>query len=145
MKKVKGAPKVFFNASVIIAGLRSPDGGSAKLLKWVKEKKINGVISETVFDEVLKHTDKTGFTKSIVIKMMLKVFPYVSEAPGKENVEKYHRIVTDHGDSHLFASCGELEVPFLVSLDKKHILSLSGKIRSLQIVSPKELIEILST
>ncbi len=144
MKKSKSIPKVFFNASVIIAGLHSPNGGSGKLLSWVREKKINGVISETVLDEVEKHTDKTGLTKDLAMKMVLALFPQISTAPNKKYVEKYHYLVTDRGDSHVFASCETLKVSYLVSLDKKHILILTGKIRRLRIVSPKQLIESLS-
>lgn len=144
MKKSKRIPKVFFNASVIIAGLHSPDGGSGKLLSWVREKKINGVISETVLDEVGKHIDKTGLTKDIAIRMVMALFPLVSDAPKKINVEKYHNLVIDHGDSHVLASCETLKVSHLVSLDKKHILILAGNIRMFRIVSPKQLIESLS-
>lgn len=47
----------------------------------------------------------------------------------------------NQGDSHVLASALELDVDYLVSLDKKHILALKGKIKKFAIVSPKELIE----
>ena len=34
---------VFFNASVILTGLKSPKGGSGKILSWVNKGKIKGV------------------------------------------------------------------------------------------------------
>lgn len=47
----------------------------------------------------------------------------------------------DQGDSHVLASALELDVDYLVSLDKKHILALKNKIKKFAIASPKELIE----
>ena len=61
MKKVNSLkPKVFFNASVILAGLRSPGGGSGKIIGWVKNGKIDGVISEVIVDEVIRRCSKIG-------------------------------------------------------------------------------------
>lgn len=145
MKKAKTIPKVFFNASVIIAGLHTPQGGSGKLLLWTKEKKLIGMISETIFDEVLKHANKIVLNKEVIRKKVLELFPYIYQAPHKENVEKYHNLVTDRGDSHVLASSEELKVNYLVSLDRKHILILSDKVKTLKIVSPKQLIEKMET
>jgi len=50
--KAKFSPTVLFNASVVLAGLKSPQGGSGELLLWSKQKKIQGLISEAILDEV---------------------------------------------------------------------------------------------
>ena|SRR3990167_9477232 len=132
--------KVFFNASVILAGLRSPLGGSGKVLSWVDKGKIEGFISEIVLDEVLKHAAKVGMKSGGValrIKMMsIKIVP----AP-KKIKKKYVKLVKDFGDIHLFESAESLRVDYLVSFDKKHVLSLARKVKSFKIVSPGGLIE----
>ncbi len=135
--------KVFFNASVILAGLRSPSGGSAKLLDWVKKGKVEGFISEVVLDEVLKHVVKVGLTEKLVMEKLKVVAMKIAPAPEKVG-NKYFGMVKDLGDIHLFVSAEFLKVDYLVSLDKKHVLSLVGKIKKFGIVSPGELIEKLS-
>ena len=50
--------KVYLDASVIIAALLSPTGGSAKLLEFVKLRVVAGIASQTVIDEVEEHSLK---------------------------------------------------------------------------------------
>jgi len=142
MKDLERKPIVFFNASVILAGLKSPNGGSAKLLNWVKENKIIGIISETVIEEVLKNTNKIFLTKEKALKLISQNF-LVIKAPSKKFFYLFKDIVLDEGDIHLLVSTKNVKANFLVSLDKKHILSLKNKIKDFKIVSPKELIEFL--
>jgi uncharacterized protein len=132
--------KVFFNASVVLAGLRSPAGGSAKILSWVKKGKVEGYISEVVLDEVLKHAIKVGLTERLVMKRLKTMSMKTSLAPERLG-RKYSRMVKDLGDVHLFESAEFLKVDYLVSLDKKHVLSLADIIKKFEIVSPGELIE----
>ncbi|MDP4011361.1 MAG: putative toxin-antitoxin system toxin component, PIN family [Candidatus Roizmanbacteria bacterium] len=143
MEKNSQTPIVFFNASVIIAGFISSTGGSAKLLQWTKEKKITGVISEIIHDEVMRKSAKTGFSSDAIKRKLFLIFAHVKKAPDKKLVKKFNNIVIDLGDSHVLASSIETKADFLVTLDKKHLLILTGKIEGLRIVSPKQLIEIL--
>lgn len=124
---------VLFNASVVIAGLISPSGGSGKLIQWARERKIIGVVSEIILNEISKH---------VKIKDLEKTFLVVA-SPSEKLVNDYNAIVIDKGDAHVLASACELEVDYLVTLDKKHLLSLKKKIKNFKIVSPKELIETL--
>jgi len=135
--------KVFFNASVIIAGLISPKGGSAKLLSRVKRGKLDAVISEIIIDEVLRHALKIKIKRYILQKRINATFSNISESPDEKSVRKFGKIVTDLGDAHVLASCNELGVDYLVTLDKKHILVLKEKIRKYKIVTPGELLQIL--
>lgn len=145
MRKNKLPPRVFFNASVIIAGLNSPSGGSAKLLKQAKQKQIIGIISEIIMDEVLRHSDKLGKSKAEIEKDVKKIFPSISPAPYATEVEKWQKIVLDAGDAHVLASTKESKSKFLVTLDQKHLLMLQNNVKEYCIVSPKQLIEHLET
>lgn len=140
MKK-KSTSSVFFNASVILAGLHSPSGGSAKLLNWVKQGKLEGLISEIILDEALRHSDKIGLNQDLAREKILKIFTKISIAPKETSVLKFKDLITDPGDAHVLASSKELKVGYLVSLDKKHILSLQNEVGDFKIVSPKQLIE----
>ena len=143
MAKKLFSPKVFFNASVILAGLRSPTGGSAKLLNWAKTGHITGIISEIIVDEVTRRSPKLGIKPDLAQKHIRTNFT-IKPIPPEKLLAKYHRMVVDQGDAHVFASAQAPGSQFLVSLDKKHILTLQSKIRILKIVSPGELIQILS-
>ncbi len=46
--------KVFFDASIIIAALLSPTGGSSLLFAYIKLGKITGITSQTAVEEVLE-------------------------------------------------------------------------------------------
>lgn len=132
-------PKVFFNASVILAGLNSPHGGSAKVLNWVKSGRINGLVSEVVIDEALKHAGKIGLSRESLEKKIIDIFPKVEPAPSSV-IGEYTKMVIDAGDIHLFMSSKKAKVDYLVSLDKKHVLVLAQKIKEYKIVSPGQLI-----
>lgn len=136
-------PKVFFNASVILAGLRSPSGGSGKILKWGRQKKIKAIASEVILDEVLRNAARIGLSEDQVAKSAKDIFLIVP-APGASLVKNFHKISVNVGDSHVLAGSTETKANFLVTLDQKHLLVLKDKIKKFKIVSPGELIEILS-
>lgn len=134
-------PSVLFNASVILSGIYSPSGGSAKLLKWSKEKRITGLISEIILDEVLRWSEKIGKTQEETRRYIHASFPHILTAPSKNLVLKFAKIVVDLGDAHVLTSAYDAKVKFLVTLDQKHLLAIKDKISWAKIVSPKEMIE----
>ncbi len=140
--KIK-SPKVLFNASVILAGLHSPKGGSGALLAWAKKGKIQAFTSEIVIDETIRNLTKIKVSKKLFNKKLKGMFKDISPPPDKKSVDRFRKVVVDIGDAHLFASAKESRVEYLVSLDKKHVLSLKKKFRKPKIIDPGELIEIL--
>lgn len=140
-KKHKSFKKrVFFNASVILAGLRSSTGASGSLLKYAKEKKLEGLISEIVLNEVLRHSEKLALDRKKVPKKIFQTFPRILSAPKKLDL-KYKKIVLDIGDIHLFTSAKNVKADYLISLDKKHVLSLKNKVKDFKIASPGEFLK----
>ncbi len=134
--------RVFFNASVILAGLHSRTGASGTLLTLVRQRKIIGIISEIVWNEVIRNTIKIGLSREKTIRWLHQYFLIIS-APEKSKFPPYKKITVDEGDIHLFVSAEESKSCYLVSLDKKHVLTLQKHITSCHIVSPKELMEYL--
>ncbi|MDZ7586299.1 MAG: PIN domain-containing protein [Patescibacteria group bacterium] len=130
---------VFFNASVVLAALHSPKGGSAKLIRYCQQKKISGIISEIVLDEIRRNLVKIN-TTPVKAKRIILSFKHVEAAPENLLVKKYQRLVIDPGDGHILASSEEVGAKYLVSLDKHHILALAAKITKFKIVNPKQLI-----
>jgi predicted nucleic acid-binding protein len=137
--------KVLFNASVILAGLHSPKGASGVLLRRVRMGKLKGEISELIFDEAVRHAKKIGFGEGEMEEKILAIFSNPAKAPEEELIEKYLGLVVDEGDAHVLASCEREGCDTLVSLDKKHLLILKGKVKGLNIVSPGELLLKLKT
>lgn len=135
--------KVFFNASVILAGLKSPSGGSAKLLSWCKSKKIQGLVSEIIADEVLRNAVRIGLPHDQVLSSIKENF-LVAPVPSAVLVKSFYKVSVNVGDSHVLASSKENKANFLVTLDQKHLLILQDKIKTFKIVSPGQLIELLS-
>lgn len=136
--------KVLFNASVILSGINSPTGGSARVLSFVETGLIEGLISEIIFDEVLRHSGKFDISKSDIFNYTGNIFKNVLAAPSESCVEKCNKRVIDEGDAHVLATCLGNNIPYLVTLDKKHLLVLKGKIEGLTILTPGELIKMLS-
>ena len=56
--------RVFFDASVIIAALLSPSGGSSLLLRYIKKGVIIGITSQTALDEILEEDKGEKLKKS---------------------------------------------------------------------------------
>lgn len=136
--------KVLFNASVILSGINSPKGGSAEVLNFVEKGLIEGIISEVILDEVLRHSDKFDLSKNEILCCISNIFKRVLVAPTENYVKKCARKVVDKGDAHVLATCLQNNIPYLVTLDKKHLLVLKGKIRDLVILTPGELIKTFS-
>ncbi len=117
----------------------SPQGGSGKLISWVKEGRIGGVVSELIVDEVLRNAERVGITqkKAIITIDYFRVIP----APQKKVISQYESIVVDFGDTHVLASSVEAKAEYLVTLDKKHLLILATKLKHIAIVTPGQFIE----
>lgn len=126
----------------MLAGLKSPSGGSGRLLRWGKQRSIQGIISETILDEVLRNSDKISMSRKDVASRIQKVFTIHPE-PKQKSVEQFNNMVVDFGDSHVLASAKEAKTKFLVTLDQKHLLVLKDKIKAFKIVTPGQLIELL--
>ena len=130
---------VFFNASVILAGFKSSTGGSAKMISWVEEGKIKGLISEIVLDEILRNAQKIGFERIKLNKKIKEIFQ-IRTAPKPETVDQFKQISINFGDAHVLASCQEEKVDYLVTLDQKHLLILYDKIKTFKILTPGQII-----
>ena len=135
------SPLVFFNASVILAGLKSSTGASKKLLEWAAQGKIRAVVSEVVLDEVWRNFRKLDISEALLKKNVISF--RIEKAPAGKELKRFKKLVVDPDDVHILTSVKEVDADFLVTLDKKHILVLQKKIRWTKIVSSGELLKIL--
>lgn len=133
--------KVFFDASVIIAAILSPTGGSAKLLQFSKKKTIVAITSQTVIDEVIDHAEKIHKTPEKILLYVKASHLLVRERITQTEIEKVSGIV-DSADAHLLVGARSAACRYLVTLDKKHLLrsDVQKIVVPLCIVNPKELL-----
>lgn len=129
--------KVFLDASVMIAAILSSGGGSAKILSLASKSKILAIVSQTVVLEVLEHKEKIGKTEDEINNFVIQNKIVVREEISYEEAQKYFKSI-DKDDAHLIAGAKLTKCDYLISLDKKHVLSLDDKFSPLKISSPKE-------
>ena len=136
--------RVFFDASVIIAALLSPNGGSSQLLKYIKFGKITGIVSQTVIEEIIEEDKFRKIKKSRreIEQFILDSRLIVRKPISADEIEPYQGLV-DIEDAHLIAGANLTRCRHLVTLDKKHLLrpDIQEKFLPLKIVSPGELLE----
>jgi putative PIN family toxin of toxin-antitoxin system len=134
--------KVFFDASVIFSALYSNQGGSNKLAQLVRQKKIVGITSQTVIEELqenLGKIDKLDFRK--FHQFILDFGFIVRERIAQPEIKPFLGLV-DSRDAHVVAGAVLTGCDYLVTLDKKHLdnPTIKTKISQVKIVSPKELL-----
>lgn len=133
---------VFFDASVIIAAILSPTGGSAKLIAYAKNKTILAITSQTVVDEVTDHTEKIHKTPEDIVEYIKESGLIIRERVTQVEIEKGTEIV-DAADRHLIVGARGSVCRYLVTLDKKHLLrsDVRKNVAPLRILNPKGLLE----
>ncbi|MBI2028600.1 MAG: putative toxin-antitoxin system toxin component, PIN family [Candidatus Levybacteria bacterium] len=136
--------RVFFDASIIIAALLSPSGGSSLLFEYVKQERIVGLTSQTVIDEILEEEKykKLNKSRNEIVQFVAQSGLIIREAIGIEEISSLQGQV-DLDDAHLIAGAVQTKSAYLVTLDKKHLLreDIRQKFLPLRILSPKELLQ----
>lgn len=140
--------RVFFDASIIIAALLSPTGGSSLLFQYIKVGKIIGLTSQTVIEETLEEDkpQKIKKSKEEIEHFIAQSGLLIRESITIEEIAPYKDLV-DVEDAHLIAGANLTKCSYLVTLDKKHVLreDIQQRFLPLKIVSPKELLEEIIT
>lgn len=139
--------RVYFDASVIIAALLSPTGGSSELFKLVNKGILKGITSQTVVEEILEEDKPSKLKKSKeeLEQFILKTGLLIRKNITKQNLIPYQNLI-DIEDAHLVAGANLTGCKYLVTLDKKHLLKddIQKRFLPLIIVSPKELLKDLA-
>lgn len=137
---------VFFDASVIIAALLSPSGGSSLLLQYVKKGIVIGITSQTVIDEILDEDKPKRLKRSFVEinEFVARSRLMVSERVVDKEIKLYEGKI-DVEDAHLIVGANLTKCDYLVSLDKKHVVrrDVQKIFLPLQIITPKELLQVI--
>ena len=130
--------KLYLDASVLIAAILSPEGGSAKLIQFIKLGIISGISSQTVVEEVEKHSAKIGKKVSEIRLFIKDNGILVREKTTGDEAKPYREMVVED-DLHVIAGAKLTKSDYLVTLDKKHLLKEEVKrlVKPLKIVNPE--------
>ncbi len=135
--------KILFDASCVLAALGSSRGGSFRLLNLIKKSKHTLFLSEISVEEVKRHLGIINSTKRELLELIDKYIDEVVEAPTLKEIKSCRGQFADEDDLYLLATAQKIDAHFLVSLDKKHVLSQSKKIKRPKITSPGETLKTL--
>jgi len=120
--------------------MASPQGGSGFLLQAAKQKKIILIATPLIINEVNRHLTKLKL-QSKQLKTLLndQVIRLVKD-PDETTITRCRRLTADPDDAHVLAGAILANANFLLSLDKKHVLTKRVKkhLLPIRIFSPKQ-------
>lgn len=131
---------VFPDASVILAGLASPAGGSGKLFLAAAKKKLTLITAPLVINEVNRHLAKLKLAEKQLTDCLDRNLLVLKPNPDSDLIRRCAKLTSDPDDAHVLAGAIAGNCRFLVTLDQKHLLTAKVKksLKPIQVLSPKE-------
>lgn len=134
--------KVLLDASVIITGINSKNSASSVILELSQKGKIKTFVSSIILNEVVRNLNKKFPEK--ILRDFLSYLP-------KSNFKKIEfrdelevlqfQGITAQKDTHVIAAASKAKVDFIVTFDRKHLLSIKEGSLPFIILSPADLIK----
>jgi len=136
-------PKIFIDSSVLIAGLYSNKGGSAKILKKIAQRKLVGFISPPIIEET-----KRNIRKKFSLKLLSELEAIVKGLTIQETFEPQDifefKPLINIKDLHVLVFAKNSKADFLITLDKKHFKTKKLQEANLpfKILTPREFLSL---
>ncbi len=129
---------IFLDSSVLLSFCKSTTGGSALVLRWCREGKIKGHISQKVIAEVRKNTSlKMGPKEVQRFEYILgESFLVVESNPPQSEIDACKQIIRDKDAIILATARTNQNIGYLLTLDIKDFKKPSV----LQFASPLEIL-----
>ena len=120
--------------------MASPQGGSGFLLKASKQKKIILIATPLIINEVNRHLAKLKLQSKQLKTLLNRQVIRLIKDPEEIVISRCRRLTADPDDAHVLAGAIVANVNFLLSLDKKHILTKRVKkhLFPIRVLSPKQ-------
>lgn len=135
--------KVFLDSSVLVAAAGSQTGGSFKITVLCEERKLEGWVSEGVLIESEAAIKENFGEKKIKLfsNWIRSDFFKITSFPSEPELIKFKGVEVK--DRHILAAAHIAKVSYLLSLDKKHVLTEKAQraLPKIKILSPKEFIQ----
>ena len=133
--------KLFLDSSVLLSGLVSSIGASAEILRLAEAEVFELIVCQTVLDEVKRNLKKKlpeflPFLYSAID--ILKPIIAQDELKLQKELKPYFSKTTDQ---IIFQTAQKVKADYLITLDKKHLLTPKIKeISKVSIISPGEFV-----
>ena len=144
--RITHSTALFFDASVLVAGSHSPEGGSALVLEACKRGAFTAHVTSLVILEAL-HALERAFPKRSLTRFhdyLVGVNWKLLSIPFEQQLSKYAALIHPD-DLHVLASAVEGQSDFLLTLDRKHILVAAKAVQEanlpIHIVTPGDFIQ----
>lgn len=136
--------KIFIDSSVLIAGLISDEGASAKILSFCESGILEGWISHQVIKEVEENIKRkipqilNNFQK-LKLRSNLKILKILNTSI----LDKAQKWIKDKNDAPILAAAKQLNVDVLLTLDLRHFIKDTNvsKKSGLKIMTPGEFLK----
>ncbi|MBE0069318.1 putative toxin-antitoxin system toxin component, PIN family [Thermoanaerobacterium thermosaccharolyticum] len=117
--------KIFIDSCVLITAICNEESNSAKLLYKCKQGDILGFISQIIIDECKnKLNDYPEY-----LRRFNELLPYLIVVEVTDDDIKKYDTIKDSNDRHVLAGAINCNADYLVTLDWKHFLSKTAKVR----------------
>jgi putative PIN family toxin of toxin-antitoxin system len=130
---------IFLDASVVLAGLASPNGGSGYLFHAARQQKLTLFATPLVIGEVYRHLTKLNLTPDDLAALLDNQVILLVPNPPESLISQCSAYTVDPDDAHVLAGAIASKVNYLLSLDQKHILTdkVKQNLAPIQVLSPK--------
>lgn len=130
----------FLDASVILAGLASPADGSAKLFLAAKLQKLKLTATPLIINETRRHLDKLRLKPRQLEQLLERKIVRLIPNPPETLIKHCLRLTADPDDAHVLAGAILSSANFLLSLDKKHLVTakINHLLKPLKIKTPQQ-------
>ena len=114
----------FLDASVLVAASRSPSGGSALTLEVCQGRTFRGAVTSRVLLEArVNIAAKFGEAELLTYyRQLASVRPEVVPPPSEARIRQA-ALLTSEKDAHVLAAALACKAGWLVTLDRKHLLT----------------------
>lgn len=136
--------RVFLDTSVLFAAVLSPEGGSRMVLKLGEAGVVELLVGPTVLaeiDDVV--TRKASESRPLLALLLDAARVEVGPAPSRKLMASARRLVAHAGDAAVLAEALAARAEWLLSHDKRHLLTASAHVAALAIGTPGDLIAAL--
>jgi len=137
-------PRLFFDASILIAAAASPDGGSSLVVELCASGKAQALVTQLVLREAERNIrDKLNEQALIRYYNLLgDLNPELVPLPSPSALEQAAQLVHIK-DAHVLAGAQEGRATHLITLDRKHLLSRAVRQGALPLIlcTPGALLE----
>ena len=115
---------VFLDASVLVAGAHSPSGGSATAMVVCYGRRFRAAVTTLVLAEArVNIAEKFGDSDLVrFYQQLAELDPEVVAAPSAAASERCVPLTTEK-DAHVLAAALECNADFLLTLDRRHLLT----------------------